>query len=76
MKFRANLILGMLSLQLLGGCVSLNSKQTENRKAPELTVETALDDLIEAGLNFGDKTLLKAKKLIDKRGQRKEWVVG
>ena len=67
---RVRTILGLLILKLLSGCASLNSNQVENLEPPELTAEMSLGEVIEAGLDFGDKTLQKAKKLIDRKQDR------
>ncbi|NRA44716.1 MAG: hypothetical protein HRU09_07155 [Oligoflexales bacterium] len=70
MNFSVRAILGMLCWQLLTGCVSLNQSKQDDLEPPELTSEMSLSEIVEAGLDFGDKTLQKSKKLIEKRNQR------
>ncbi|MFK7823435.1 MAG: hypothetical protein AB8G05_04730 [Oligoflexales bacterium] len=70
MKLFVITFLGILWLNLFTGCISLSSSQQENLEPPELTADMSLSELLDAGIKFGDKTLNKSKKIIDRRKQR------
>lgn len=70
MKFSLRTFIGILCLKLVTGCVSLNSNQQDLSEPPELSSEMSLNELVEAGLDFGDKTLHQTKKILEKQNRR------
>ncbi len=69
MKFTWKVALAMAVLSASCQTTTLTSERIELPPPPALTEKTPIDQVIQAGLDYGGDTLANAKKLIKRRGE-------
>lgn len=64
------MIKAFLALFLIAGCVSWDPK--DQKKAPDLSVESSLEERIAVAIDFGGNSIVQARKLMEIKGDASE----